>query len=133
MYLCYRLAAEHNCCRSRGVCKHEDVNWQIVLYFDLFTLRELLRNVTLTLPEGLVLIVGLGSNHVCLYYEVIEAIMLADVYSFGLVLNIPLKLLTDNMNCTKWLYYPRAFQIMLMLSLKLVMIILVLICCNEPT
>ena len=101
--------------------------------FYLFILRELLRKVALTLPEGLVLIVGLRSNNVCLYYEVIEAIMLADVYSFGLVLNIPLKLSTDNMNCTKWLYYLRAFQIMLMLSLKFVMIILVLICCNEPT
>ena len=87
----------------------------------------------MTLPEGLVLIVGLRSNHVYLYYDVVEAIMLADVHSFKLVLNVPLKLLTDNMNCTKWLYYLRAFQIMLMLSLKLVMIILVLICCNEPT
>ena len=92
MYLCYRLAAEYNWYRSRGVCKHEDVViWQIVLYFDLFTLRELLRNITLNLPEGLVLIVGLRSNDVCLYYEVIEAIMLADVYSFGLVLNVPIK------------------------------------------
>ena len=106
---------------------------QIVLNFDLFTLRELLRNVALTLPEGLVLIVGLRSNNVCLYYEVVEAIMLADVYSFVLVLNVPLKQSTDNMNCTKWLYYLRAFQIMLMLSLKLFMIILVLICYNEPT
>ena len=41
--------------------------------------------------EGLELIVGLRSNNVCLYYEVIEAIMLADVYSFGLLLNIPRK------------------------------------------
>ena len=88
--------------------------------------------MSFVLPEGLELIVGLLSNNVCLYYEVIEAIMLADFYSFGLVLNIPLKLSTDNMNCTKCLYYLRAFQIMLMLSLKLVMIILVLICCNEP-
>ena len=45
----------------------------------------------MTLPEGLELIVGLRSNDVCLYYEVIEAIMLADVYSFGLVLNVPIK------------------------------------------
>ena len=117
MYQCYRFAAEYNWCRNRGVCKHEDVvNWQIVLNFDLITLIEFLRNVALTLPEGLVLIVVLRSKHVCLYYDVIEAIMLADVYSFGLVQNIPLKLSTDNMNCTKWLYYLRAFQIMLMLS-----------------
>jgi hypothetical protein len=134
VYLCYRLAAEYNWCRSRGVCKHEDVvNWQIVLYFDLFTLREFLRNVTLTLPEGLVLIVGLRSNNVCLYYEVIEAIMLADVYRFRLVLNVPLKTVDRQYELYKMVYYLRAFQIMPMLSLKLVMIILVLICCNEPT
>ena len=90
MYLCYRFAVEYNWSRSRGVCKHEDVvDWQIVLNFDLIALREFLRNVTLTLPEGLELVVGLRSNNVCLYYEVIEAIMLADVYSFGLVLNVP--------------------------------------------
>ena len=117
MYLCYRLAAEHNWCRS-GVCQTQEcslttVYWRIVLNFDLFTLRELLRNVILTLPEGLELIVGLRPNNMYLYYEVVEAIMLADVHSFKLVLNVPLKLLTDNMNCTKWLYYLRAFQIML--------------------
>ena len=68
MYQCYRLTGEYNWRRSR-VCKHEDVvDWQIVLNFDLITLRELLRNVTLTLPEGLVLIVGLRSKDVCLYY-----------------------------------------------------------------
>ena len=107
MYLCYRLAAEYNWCRSRGVCKHEDVvDWQIVLNFDLFTLREFLRNFTLTLPEGLELIVGLRSNNVYFYYEVVEAIMLADVHSFVLVLNIPLKLSTDNMNCTKMVVLP---------------------------
>ena len=55
------------------------------------TLRELLRNVTLTLPEGLELIVGLRPNNVYLYYELVEAIMLADVHSFKLVLNVPLK------------------------------------------
>ena len=63
----------------------------IVLNFDLFTLRELLRNVTFTLPEGLELIIGLRPNNVYLYYEVVEAIMLADVHSFNLVLNVPLK------------------------------------------
>ena len=55
------------------------------------TLRELLRNVTLTLPEGLELIVGLRPNSVYLYHEVVEAIMLAGVHSFKLVLNFPLK------------------------------------------
>ena len=47
------------------------------------TLRELLKNVTLALPEGLELIVGLCPNSVYLYYEVIETSMMADVHSFN--------------------------------------------------
>ena len=45
----------------------------------------------MTLPEGLELVVGLRPNNVYLYYEVVEAIMLPDVYSFKLVLNVPLE------------------------------------------
>jgi hypothetical protein len=52
------------------------------------TLRELLKNVTLVLPEGCELIVGFCPNNVYLYYEVIQATLLADVHSFKLVLNI---------------------------------------------
>jgi hypothetical protein len=37
------------------------------------TLRELLKNVTLVLPGGYELIVGLRPNNVYLYYEVIQA------------------------------------------------------------
>ena len=55
------------------------------------TLRELLKNVTLALPEGLELIVGLRTSNVYLYYDVIEALMLADVHNFKLVLSVPLK------------------------------------------
>ena len=40
------------------------------------TLREMLKNVTLFLPEGYELIAGLRPKNVCLYYEVIPAIML---------------------------------------------------------
>ena len=50
-----------------------------------------MKNVTLALPEGLELIVGLHPNSVYLYYEVTEAITLADVHSFKLVLSFPLK------------------------------------------
>ena len=96
-------------------------------------MREFLRNLTLILPEGLELVVGLRPNNVYLYYEVVEAIILADVHSFKLVLNVPLKTVNRQYELYKWLYYLRAFKIMLMLSFKLVMIILVLICCNEPT
>ena len=55
-------------------------------------MRELFKNITLALPEGLGLIVGLRPNNVYLYYEVIEAIMLADVHSFKLFLSVSLKI-----------------------------------------
>jgi hypothetical protein len=54
-------------------------------------LREMLKNVTLVLPDGYDLIAGLRLNNVYLYYEVIQAIMLTDIHSFKLVLNVPLK------------------------------------------
>jgi hypothetical protein len=47
--------------------------------------------VTLVLPEGCELIAGQRPNNVYLYYEVIQNVMLADVHSFKLVLNVPLK------------------------------------------
>jgi hypothetical protein len=53
--------------------------------------RELLKNVTVILLEDCVLIAGLRPNNVYLYYEVIQAAMLADVHSFKLVLNVLLK------------------------------------------
>ena len=57
-------------------------------------LREMLKNVTLILPEGYELIAGLRSNNVYLYYEIIQATMLADVHSFKLILYVPLKTLS---------------------------------------
>jgi hypothetical protein len=49
-------------------------------------LREMLKNVTLVLPEGYELIAGLRPNNVYLCYEVIQTIMLAGVHSFKLIL-----------------------------------------------
>jgi hypothetical protein len=54
-------------------------------------LRDMLKNVSLVLPEGCDLIVSLRPNNVFMYYEVIQAVMLADLHSFKLVLIVPLK------------------------------------------
>ena len=70
------------------------------------TLQELLKNVTLALPEGLELIVGLCPNSVYLYYEITQAIMLADVYSFKLVLNVPLKTVNRQYELYKMVVLP---------------------------
>ena len=70
------------------------------------TLRELLKNVTLALPEGLELIVELRPNSVYLHYEVIQAIMLADVHSFKLVLSVPLKTVNRQYELYKMVVLP---------------------------
>jgi len=70
------------------------------------TLRELLKNVTLILPEGYELIAGLGPNNVYLNYEVIQAIMLADLHSFKLLLNVPLKTVNRQYELYKMIALP---------------------------
>ena len=117
--------------------KHKDVltsvYWRIVLNFDLFTFRELLRNVILTLPKGLGLIVALRPNNVYLYYEVVETIMLADVHCFKLVLNVPPKTVNRQYELYKTVVLPTRISDNAYAQFEVVMIILVLICCNEPT
>jgi len=54
-------------------------------------LREMLKNVTMVLPEGREMIAGLNLNNMYLYYDMIHAMVLADVHSFKLVLNVRLK------------------------------------------
>jgi len=55
-------------------------------------LQEMLKNVSLALPDGLELIIGLSPNQVYMHYEVIQTAMLADTHSFKLVLKVPLKM-----------------------------------------
>jgi hypothetical protein len=69
-------------------------------------LQELLKNVTLILPEGCELIAGLRPNDVYLYYKVIQTVMLADVYSFKLVLNVPLKTVNRQYELYKMVVLP---------------------------
>jgi hypothetical protein len=85
------------------------------------------------LPEGYDLIAVLRLNNVCLYYEVTEAIMLTDIHSFKLVLNVPLKSMNRQYNLYRMVHYRRVFQIILLFNLRLKKIILVLICCKEFT
>jgi hypothetical protein len=50
----------------------------------------MLKNVTLMLPEGFEL-GGIRPNNVYSYYDMVQTSMLADVHSFKLILNVPLK------------------------------------------
>jgi hypothetical protein len=54
-------------------------------------LKNILRNVTLTLPEGYELIVGVNSDSIHLYYDLVVIAIVANVHRVHLVFNIPLK------------------------------------------
>jgi len=96
-------------------------------------LRELLKNVKLVLPEGYELSTGLRPNNVYFYYEVIQAIMLADVHSFKLALNVPLKTVNRPYELNKMVVLPTHILNSTMLNLRLGMTLLVLICCSTLT
>jgi hypothetical protein len=96
-------------------------------------LQEMLKNVTLVLPEGCELIAGLRPNNVYLYYEVIQAFMLADVHSFKLILNVPLKSVNRQYEMYKVFVLPTRVLIIRTLSLTLGKNILVLTHCNSLT
>jgi hypothetical protein len=54
-----------------------------------------------------------------MYYEVIETVMLADLHSLKLLLNVLLKSVDKKFFCTEGLFYPRVFQTILLFNLSL--------------
>jgi hypothetical protein len=54
-------------------------------------LKEMLRNVSMVLPDGYTLILGLRQNNMIMYYDIVKAAMFADLRSFKLILNVLLK------------------------------------------
>ena len=96
-------------------------------------MREFLRNVTLTFPEDLELIVGLRPNNVYLYYEVVEATMLAAVHSFKLVIKVQLKTVKRQYELYKIFVLPTRISVSAYAQFEVGYDNLVLICCNEPT
>jgi hypothetical protein len=54
-------------------------------------LRDMLQNVSLVLPGGYDLIVSLRPNNVFMHYEMVQAVMLADLHSLKLAMMVPLK------------------------------------------
>jgi hypothetical protein len=55
------------------------------------TLRDMLQNVSLVLQGGYDLIISLHPNNVFMYYDMIQAAMLADLHSLKLLMTVPLK------------------------------------------
>jgi hypothetical protein len=69
-------------------------------------LQELLKNVTLKLPNDLELFAGIQFNNMYLYYEMMEAAVLADVHSFKLVLSVPLKSMGRDFTMYRMFVFP---------------------------
>ena len=69
-------------------------------------LQEMLKNVTMVLPEGREMIAGLNLNNMYLYYDMIQAMVLADVHSFKLVLNVPLKTVNRHFELYEIVVFP---------------------------
>jgi hypothetical protein len=55
------------------------------------TLHNILTNVSLHLPEGYELVAGTRAKNIYLYYELVEAMVVGNVYRVQIVLHIPLK------------------------------------------
>ena len=58
---------------------------------DFTTLQNILRNVTLSLPNGYELIVGTKTENIHLYYQIAKVSMIANAHHIKLIVNIPLK------------------------------------------
>ena len=55
------------------------------------TLHNILRNVSLHLPEGYGLVAGTRAENVHLYYELLKVAVIGDEHCIKLILNVPLK------------------------------------------
>ena len=69
-------------------------------------LREMLKNVTMVLPEGYDLLACLNSNNMFMYYEMVQAVVLADLHSFKLVFYVPLKTVKRYFELYKIIAFP---------------------------
>jgi len=54
------------------------------------TLQDILKNVTLSLPEGYELVMGTQFNNMPWYFKHVQAALMADLYNFVLVMYFPL-------------------------------------------
>jgi len=52
------------------------------------TLQNILRNVSLQLPEGFDLILGTKTENIYLYYEIIKVTVVTKVHGIKLIINV---------------------------------------------
>ena len=69
-------------------------------------LREMLKSVAMVSPERYELIAGLSPNNMFLYYEMVQAMVLADAHIFNLVFYVPLKTVNRHFELFKIAVFP---------------------------
>jgi hypothetical protein len=70
------------------------------------TLREILCNVSLRLPENHKLVVGTRWENIHLYYDLIKVALICDVHSIKLVMDIPMRTADQSFNLYKLIAMP---------------------------
>jgi len=62
-----------------------------IKFANLTTLQNILRNVTLQLPEGYEIIAGTTNENVHIYYELAKVSLFGNAHSIKLIVSVPLK------------------------------------------
>jgi len=70
------------------------------------TLQDILRNVSLQLPEGYELILGTKSDKIYLYYEVFQVSVIGNVHRMKLIVNVPLETVNSQFTLYKVVALP---------------------------
>jgi hypothetical protein len=73
---------------------------------DPATLQDILRNVTLNLPDSYELIVGTKTENIHLYYQIAKVSVVANAQYIKLIVNIPLKTTAHHFTLYKMIILP---------------------------
>jgi len=71
-----------------------------------FAFQNILRNVSLHLPEGYELVAGTNINNIHLYYELVKVSVLANTHGIYLALNVPLQTANDHLTLFRAITLP---------------------------
>jgi len=71
------------------------------------TLQNILRNVTLHLPEGYELMVGTRTENAHIYYELAKVSLVANAHSIKLIVSVPLKTTNSYFDLYRIVIFPQ--------------------------
>jgi hypothetical protein len=91
----------------------------------------ILRKVTLTLPEDYE--VGANFDNICLYYDLVEVAIVAEIHLKRFILNVPLNMPIAHLRCSKWSLCLSVYRLIDLLNIQLISSILVYNTINRLT